>query len=82
MATTRPFTLAVNKFKRSAKGWLTDADAPAVASLTEMAKALDAGELSPAMLGQFGLAYRNLLKRQPVDDGPVDELEALLGGAG
>ena len=78
MAAARPFTLAVNRLKRSAKSWLTPADAPAITMLTEMAKALDAGELSPAMLGQFGLCYRNLLKRQPTDDGPADELESLL----
>lgn len=72
------FVNAVKTFKKSAKEWLTDEDSPAVAALEAAAVQLDK-EMSPALLGQYGLTYRNLLKRKPLDseDGG-DELDALI----
>jgi len=75
---TRGFTSSLNKFLKSSP-WIGPADAPAVASLKAMARELDAAEiLSPAMLSQFGLSYRSLLKRQPSEEPAEDEFERLL----
>lgn len=78
MAAARPFSLAVTRFKRSARGWLTPADAPAVTALVEIARLLDDGDPTPAMLAQFGLTYRSLLKREPTASDPEDAFEAAL----
>jgi len=78
----RTFRSAVNRFLRSAE-WLSDDDAPAVTTLLQAARELDAavkaGEgLPPALLAQFGLCYRSLLKQRPAGDGaaPHDEPDA------
>lgn len=75
------FKAAVNAFQKDAV-WLGDADLPAIVSLHKIAEALDGGEMSPAMLSQFGLTYRSLLKRAP-SDAPekVDPLEQALQDA-
>jgi hypothetical protein len=73
MVASRRFANAVRKFKRDAADWLTDEDAPAVIALEVMAAELDGGNLSPALLGQYGLAYRSLLKRKPVGDASADD---------
>lgn len=75
------FTRSVAEFE-DASPWLGPLDAPAVASLRAMAAKLDAGDMAPAMLSAFGLAYRSLLKRAPVQDKPDDPLEAALRAAG
>jgi len=71
------FTQAVEAFKKSAEAWLTDADLPAVIALEKAAEQLDK-EINPALLSQFGLTYRSLLKRQPADlteeEDPLDDL--------
>ncbi|GAA4155950.1 hypothetical protein GCM10022286_05630 [Gryllotalpicola daejeonensis] len=78
----RKFTTAVNRFKRSAKGRLSDADAPAVATLEVLASELDSGNLTPALIAQYGLTYRSLLKRVTADEPPAEsELTALLRDA-
>jgi len=72
------FKYAVRKFKTEAKSWLTDEDFPALIALENMAKALDE-KMTPALLSQYGLAYRSLLKRKPgevTEDG--DELDDLI----
>ena len=72
------FTSAVDKFLKAAKSWLSDEDYPATVSLQHMAKQLDT-EMTPALLSQYGLAYRSLLKKKPQDhseDG--DELDDLI----
>jgi hypothetical protein len=71
------FTTAVRRFKKSAKEWLTDDDYPAVVALEAMAQQLDT-HMTPALLSQYGLTYRNLLSRKPVDTAAEDELEKAL----
>lgn len=74
----KSFTSSVETFLKSAKPWLTEEDTPAMVSLQHMAKALDE-EMSPALLSQFGLAYRSLLKKKPGDAGDDgDELDDLI----
>ena len=68
---------ALGAFLDHAESWLTAADAPAIAALEAMAKQLDC-ESSPALLAQYGLAYRNLLKRQPAEAPEVDPVDALI----
>lgn len=89
----KSYVASVDDFLK-ASPWLTPADGPAVTSLQQMAKTLDAATgtdaapgpgPSPALLGQFGLAYRNLLKREPGatgGDSEDDEIEGLLSGSG
>lgn len=78
MATYRT---AVRRFKRSAKDWLTDEDSPAVTALENIADELDGGNVSPALISQYGLAYRSLLKRKPVDtSAEVDPLDDIIPG--
>jgi len=48
-----------------------------VAALTATAALLDT-EVVPALLAQYGLTYRSLLKRAPAADVAVDDLEAAL----
>jgi hypothetical protein len=67
-----------NAFIRSAKGWLTDDDGPALQALKMLAKAADsedkAGGVRGATMGQYGLTYRNLLTRKPAaEPAPDDE---------
>ncbi|MFT4051107.1 MAG: hypothetical protein QM677_02515 [Microbacterium sp.] len=69
------YMYAVRKFKKAARTWLSDEDYPAVIALENVARELDAGNVSPAMIGQFGLAYRALLKRQPA--APATEVDPL-----
>lgn len=71
------FKFAVNKFKKSAKSWMTDEDAPAMTSLEAMAKALDE-HMTPALLNSYGVAYRALLARRPNGEDEEDELEMAL----
>ena len=53
--------------------WLTDEDDPAVVALLAMARDLDE-KLNPPLVAQYGLTYRNLLKRKPGATEEVDEL--------
>lgn len=72
----KTFTEAVLDFIRSSS-WLTDVDEPAVTALLAMADELDKS-ITPAMLAQYGLTYRNLLSRSPVMADEQDELAKLL----
>lgn len=75
---SRGFTEAINKFIASAD-WLQDEDAVAVVSLQAMAEELDeATKLNPPLVAQFGLAYRNLLKKKPSGNVDVDPLAELI----
>jgi hypothetical protein len=72
------FKYAVRKFKKSAEDWLSDEDFPAVQALEAMAKELDV-KMTPALLSQYGLAYRSLMKKKPgtgAEDG--DELDDII----
>ena|GEM_PF-4502362 len=74
----KSFTQAVTEFLKSAEGWLLPEDYPATVSLQHMAAGLDE-EMTPALLSQFGLAYRSLLKKKPGDQGDDgDELDDLI----
>lgn len=71
-------TKAVETFLKSAKDWLLPEDSPATVSLQLLAQQIDT-EPTPALWGQFGLAYRSLLKKKPAagtEDG--DELDDLI----
>ena len=74
----RGFTQAIETFIKSST-WLEDEDAVAVISLQAMAAQLDSDDkLNPPLVAQFGLTYRNLLKKKPVISDDVDPLEGLL----
>lgn len=75
-----PFTTAVKDFE-DASPWLGPQHAPAVVALRAMATQLDGGDMAPALLGQFGLAYRALQKERPTESAK-DPLEAALEEAG
>lgn len=75
------FMVATEEFV-AASQWLGAEDAPAVATLRAIAVQLDEGDLVPALVGQYGLAYRNLLKRRPAEPVEVDEFEAALADGG
>jgi hypothetical protein len=70
------FTAATLEFIHSAT-WLTDEDNPAIVSLIAMARELD-DRLNPPLVAQYGLTYRNLLKRKPGNEDAPDELGKLL----
>lgn len=74
------FSASVEEFV-SASPWLAAPHAPALATLRALATALDGGDLTPALVGQFGLAYRNLAKLAPAAPAPVDPLAAALAHA-
>lgn len=74
------YTDAVAAFVSDAT-WLGTADAPAVTILESLAEALDQ-EVTAALVAQYGLTYRSLLKRAPVaGSGEVDPVDALIAGA-
>lgn len=75
--TDTSFTQAVAEFV-AASPWLGPQDAPALVSLRAMATRLDNGGMTPALLSQYGLAYRSLLKRAPSEAPAQDEFERLL----
>lgn len=75
-----PFMTSVRRFKRNSP-WLGPEHAPALASLEAMAQQLDKGPLQAALMGQFGLVYRSLLKERPVET-TQDPLDAALDAAG
>lgn len=78
---SRTFKSAVDRFVK-ASPWLGDEHEPALMMLRAIAKELDAGNLSPAMLAQFGLASRSLAKLAPAAASePADPLEAALAEA-
>lgn len=75
----RTFTASVAEFV-GANTWLGPEHAPALAILEQVAAALDR-ELTAALVGQFGLAFRDLQKQAP----PIaehDELDVLLAARG
>lgn len=67
---------AVRQFE-DASPWLGPEHQPAVVSLRAMAAELDKGNMQPALLGQYGLAFRALSKERPTGQ-PVDPLAAAL----
>ena len=74
------FSDTVSAFVTGAS-WLTPDDLPAVTTLEALAAELDR-EVTAALAAQFGLTYRNLLKRKPAEDsGALDPLAAALEAA-
>lgn len=61
-----------------ASDWLGDEDLPAISVLEMIAEVVDRDGPQPAILGQYGVAYRDLLKRAPKADADVDPLAAAL----
>ena len=75
---SNPFTSAVEAFEK-ASPWLGDADLPALVTLRVLAEELDKGTIQAALVSQFTLTYRALVKRAPVAEREdADPLEALL----
>ena len=70
------FTESIDTFLANAD-WLDDDDLPAIVALRAMAAELDQ-QINPPLIAQFGLTYRNLLKRKPEAFEEVDELAKLL----
>lgn len=68
---------ALETFLIDSKEWLSDADAPAVMALKQMAAQLDK-RFSAATMAQYGLFLRALAKKAPSAEGDIDPLEALL----
>ncbi len=62
----KTFASAVEEFE-GASPWLGPEHAPAVVALRVMAAELDKGDMAPALLGQFGLAFRALRKERPAE---------------
>ncbi|MFD1505267.1 hypothetical protein FE374_09340 [Georgenia yuyongxinii] len=78
----RTFVSSLRSFQK-ASPWLGPEHDPALVMLEAMAKELDGGELTPALLSQFGLAYRSLQKLAPRSDrGEVDPLDEVLAERG
>lgn len=73
------YSESVDRFLATAS-WLTDEDLPAVTALKMIALELDTGAFQAAIVSQFGLHYRALLKRKPAVVPTQDPLEALLDG--
>lgn len=80
-STPETFSEAVAAFKSSAP-WLGAPHMPALVTLRKLAKALDTGDLTPALVAQFGLTYRSLAKLAPAEDAPKDPLAKALEEAG
>jgi hypothetical protein len=76
----KTFTKAVEEFLKDAESWVSPEDFPAVVALQHMAAQLDK-EITGPILAQYGLAYRNLLKRKPATAPVEDELQRLLNAA-
>ena len=74
----RTFKSSVDQFVK-ASPWLGPEHEPALVMLRAIAKELDGGDLTPALLAQFGLAYRSLAKLAPTGEGEeVDPVDALI----
>lgn len=70
------FTESVETFLAHAD-WLDDAHAPSVIALQAVARELDL-EVTGALVAQFGLLHRSLLKAKPEVVLSADPMEALL----
>lgn len=78
MDTAKTFEQALDAFIADAQ-WLGTEDLPALVSLRAIAKSLDGGDINAAMVAQWGLQYRALLKRSPDSAAaPSDPLAAAL----
>ncbi|MFJ2544385.1 hypothetical protein [Microbacterium sp. NPDC087589] len=77
VSTANSFSESVAEFESSAP-WLGAPHMPALVTLRKLAEALDGGALTPALVAQFGLTYRNLAKLAPAATGEESPLEKAL----
>jgi hypothetical protein len=70
------FETSVQEFLATAD-WLTASHAPSVAALVAVAQELDR-EVSAALIAQFGVLHRSLLKERPKVETETDPLAELL----
>lgn len=70
------FTDSVARFLEAAT-WLGPEHLPSVAALQGVARELDC-EVTAALIAQFGVLHRSLLKAQPKEVSDVDPFTALL----
>ena len=70
------FENAVQEFLGTAD-WLTASHAPSVAALVAVAQELDR-EVTAALIAQFGVLHRSLLKERPKVEVETDPLAELL----
>jgi hypothetical protein len=70
------FSESVYAFLKTAD-WLDASHGPSVVALQALAVELDR-EVTAALVAQFGLLHRSLLKAKPVDDAVVNPYEELL----
>ena len=61
----------------SSLDWLGAIHTPAVAQLHLLARLIDENPI-PALIAQYGLTYRDLVKQAPTEPEAVDELAKLL----
>lgn len=73
----RSLVEATKKFVE-ASDWLGDEDLPAIVMLETIAEVVDRDGPQPALLSQYGLTHRSLLKRAPGAPSEVDPLAAAL----
>lgn len=69
------WTESVNDFEAEAT-WLTGVDRPQLVALRAIAAALDNGTFQAALISQFTLIHRDLVKRRPDGRREVDDLDA------
>jgi len=79
--TAESFRESVEAFV-SASPWLAPPHAPAVTTLRVLARKLDGGDLTPALVSQFGLTFRSLAKLAPAAPPAKSPLAAALEEAG
>ena len=70
------FVEAVKQFIEN-ETWLNAAHAPSVVALQAVAEELDR-EVTAALIAQFGMLHRSLLKERPSTKVDVDPLEELM----
>ncbi len=73
---TATFSESVSRFLETAT-WLDDGHLPSVMALRALAAELDR-EVTAALVAQFGLLHRSLLKAKPVEQTDVNPFEELL----
>ena len=70
------FSESVRRFIEDAY-WLSDAHAPSVVALQALAVELDR-EVQAALVAQFGVLHRSLLKEKPKSQAELDPIAELL----
>lgn len=73
---TATFSQAVSRFLETAT-WLDDGHLPSVMALRALAVELDR-EVTAALVAQFGLLHRSLLKAKPVEAAAANPFEELI----